>query len=62
MIKLMEKFEVGLAGLLWAAATILLPMAALAPVDGRAGAATPASAACMSIAVDTLRACPLTSL
>ena len=64
MIKLMRKLEGGLHGLLWVGAAILLPLAALTPVDGsRAGAETMlASAACLSVAVDTLRACPVTSL
>jgi hypothetical protein len=58
------KLETGVAGLLWAAASILLPMAALAPIDGSratAGAA-PGVASCLSVAVGTLRACPATAL
>ena len=64
MIKLMGKLEAGLTGLLWLAATLLLPLAALAPIGGARADSGPAiaSAACLSIAVDTLRACPFTSL
>lgn len=68
MSKLTANLETGVAGLLWAAATFLLPMAALAPIDGgRATAGTTAgatvsSAACLSVALDMLRACPATAL
>jgi hypothetical protein len=75
MNRLMERLETGVAGLLWVAATILLPMAALAPVDAGAAraaelapidaGATPAASAsrgCSGIAVDMLRICPATAL
>jgi hypothetical protein len=59
------RIETGFAGLLWAAATILLPMAALSPIDSggaQAAATTFASSGCFSMALDTLRACPASSL
>jgi hypothetical protein len=64
MEKLTSKFEAWLTGVIWVAATVLLPMAALAPVDGgRAHARIEmAAAACLDGAVDILRACPATSL
>ena len=64
MEKLTSRFEAWLTGLIWVAATILLPMAALTPIDGgRAAVRTElASAACLDFAVDILRACPATSL
>jgi hypothetical protein len=74
MNRLMERLETGVAGLLWVAATILLPMAALAPVDAGSAraaelapvdtgaAAAPAESGCAGIAVDMLRICPATAL
>jgi hypothetical protein len=64
MQNLMNKVESGITAVLWSGAAILLPLAALTPGDGdRAIAATSiASASCLSIALDTLRACPATAL
>lgn len=65
MGKLMNRVEAAMTGLIWIAATVLLPMAALTPIegDGRATAGTMvASATCLNMAVDILRACPATSL
>lgn len=64
MEKLTTRLEAGLTAMLWIAAALLLPMAALAPVDsGRSEAAAyVAAATCLSGIVETLRACPATAL
>jgi hypothetical protein len=65
MTRLMSKFEAAFTAALWMAATILLPMAALTPVEGsgRAEASTHfATAACMGSVAQTLRACPIAAL
>ena len=64
MGKLTSRFETWMTGIIWVAATVLLPLAALTPIDGgRAGPRVElASAACLNVAVDILRACPATSL
>jgi hypothetical protein len=58
MTKLTNRMEAIFTAALWLAATMLLPMAALAPVGiGRAEAHAFASASCMNLVVDTGRAC-----
>ncbi|MDB5669441.1 MAG: hypothetical protein JWO25_400 [Alphaproteobacteria bacterium] len=63
MTKWTSKFESGFTAALWIAAAILLPMAALAPVDGgRAEAGTVIASACMGSVATTLRACSIIPL
>jgi hypothetical protein len=58
MTKLTNKVEAIFTAALWLAATMLLPMAALTPVAGRAEAhELVAAGSCMTLVVDTARAC-----
>ena len=58
MTKLINRMEALFTATLWLAATMLLPMAALTPVAGRAEAHDyVAAASCMNLVVDSYRTC-----
>ena len=61
MSKMTGRFEAWMTGLIWVAATVLLPMAALTPIDG-SGRVEAKATSCVRVAVDILRTCPATSL
>ena len=69
MNRITGRLETSLTAALWLAAALLLPLAALTPLDAGAGAGAGAQprryaavSICLGTALDTLRACPATAL